>query len=189
MVRSIGLQQGRWWLGHGKSREGEAGRRPWVRSGKVGACPGAQGEERHGSSSAHIQEQREETVGENGEGRWILAGHGAGGRRARGEALEILGAMVGAEWLAPMEQGGTSSVPWIEEGWMGTVSATKPEGGAPMGKEDRECRPWRGCWRPWSSCALGKKVPCCSRGRRRQGVGWSRPARGRRRKRVAAMKI
>jgi hypothetical protein len=68
----------------------------------------------------------------------------------------------------PMEQGGSSSAPWTTEGWMGVVSAAKPKGGAPMGKEDRERRPWRGCWRPWSSCALGKKA---------------------RRKRVAARKI
>jgi hypothetical protein len=32
---------GKWWLGHGKNREGEAGRRPWVRPGKMELLLGA----------------------------------------------------------------------------------------------------------------------------------------------------
>jgi hypothetical protein len=39
--RGRGLRLRKWWLGHGKNREGEAGRRPWARPGKVELLLGA----------------------------------------------------------------------------------------------------------------------------------------------------
>jgi hypothetical protein len=39
--RGRGLRLGKWWLGHSKNREGEAGRRPWARAGKMELLLGA----------------------------------------------------------------------------------------------------------------------------------------------------
>jgi hypothetical protein len=63
---------GEWWLGHGKNREGEAGRRPWARPGKVELLLGAM-----------YSREREE-------GRHGKLGHGRISRHGRKTTLVVL---------------------------------------------------------------------------------------------------
>jgi hypothetical protein len=129
--RGRGLRLGEWCLGHDKNREGEAGCRPWARPGKVElllcAMDNREREEgRHGSSSAHLHEQREETVGENGEGPWLLAGRGARSREHTGR------------W----RRHGREAAPW-ELGARLPACSRVGEGGRLLLREGEGGREWR----------------------------------------------
>jgi hypothetical protein len=71
---------------HGRSREGEAGHRPWAWPGKVGACPSIQGKERHGARSDGGEKETGWRCGAMG-GAWLGRGAGPGAEEAGVEGV------------------------------------------------------------------------------------------------------
>jgi hypothetical protein len=69
----------------------------------------------------------------------------------------------------------------------GKRSSTMAAGGAPLGREHGDGADFHG--EVGEDAMAAGRAPCWPLSGRRQGVGWSRPARGRRRKRVAAQKF
>jgi hypothetical protein len=128
--RGRGLRLGKWWLGHDKNREGEAGRRPWAWPGKVelllGAMYSREREEwRHGKLGWRGLLAMER--GRRGRcSRLEQREYGVQGARRHGEREEIpaagaigeacLGACHGGASARRPNQGRWSSLPWAKKG-------------------------------------------------------------------------
>jgi hypothetical protein len=194
--RGRGLRLGKWWLGHGKNREGEAGRRPWARPGKVELLLGAM----------YNREREEWRHGK------LELGHGKEGGRRKG--APVMGEKKGALLLPAAERRGEgeSAMGDCEPGpekvprpWR---RGARLLGCSPAMEKSREGRGQGESWgvgvlpRSFCSCAHeaekeedGALVVCCWRkkkrgrghhaiaGRGEEGRCCWAPARGRRRAR------